>query len=98
MAKKPTPKDPQMAALTAAAQRVVDLFPEQIFPLEDLCLAVANLEHVLQRGRGRQVKDQARVDLIRDMAGRGMTIAEIVAETGIPQTTVWRWYGRTENK
>jgi len=91
---KPTPKNPQIAALTAAAQRVIDIFPQQMCPLEDLALAVANLEHVLQRGRGRQVKDQSRVDLIRDMSGRGLTVSQIVAETQIPESTVRRWYGR----
>lgn len=92
-----TPKDPQRAALIAAAQRVVEIFPEQICPLEDLALAVANLEHVLQRGTGRPVKDQSRVDLIRDMSGRGLTVAQIVAETQIPESTVRRWYGRPAN-
>lgn len=78
--------------LRAAAQAVIDIFPEQFCPLEDLCVAVARLEHVLSRSVGRQVKDRHRADLITGLRGQGNTVAEIVAATGIPETTVRRHY------
>lgn len=86
-----SPKNPQIAAITEAAREVIERFKAG----EDIRAAVAKLEHVITRGRGR-VSDESRIDLIRHYSGQGWTVRQIVDETKIPESTVRKYYGRPE--
>lgn len=86
-----------LPTLHAAARAVVDLWPDQPSPLQDLCEAVAILEAVLDAGTERRKaylegkagrKKEANYDLIDAMLGRQDRVAEIAAAAGVSETTV----------
>lgn len=61
-----------------AAQLVVDLFPQQPAPLQDLAEAVATLRATLERRAGRPVT--VTLDLIDTARGQGHKTAKAIAE------------------
>jgi len=89
------PTDPQRAALIAAAERVIKIFPEQPAPLQDLIDAVANLDHVVSRTRGRPRMMHV-AETIGELQGQGKTVMQIVEETGISERTVRRYYTKPD--
>lgn len=78
-----------VAALAAAT-------PMADFPLEPVShIAMANTDAEAHASHGwKGPRDQAKWEIFMEAHRRGMTPAEIVADTGISSTTVYRWLSR----
>lgn len=86
-----------LPTLHAAARAVIDLWPEQPAPLQDLCEAVAILEAVLDADSAKRSKRTKGVagrkqtinyDLIDAMLGRKERVVEIARVTGVSEMTI----------
>lgn len=86
-----------LPTLNAAARRVVEVFPDQPVPLQDLCEAVGVLRAVLARDAKSRSKRLAGVagrpstvdyDAIDGLLGQGVSVAKIAEATGVSETTI----------
>lgn len=89
------PAHPQIAALITAAERVIDIFQEQICPLEDLAEAVENLKTVVNRTSGRP-RTKGIAEAVARLQAEGKSVANIVEATGASERTVRRYYKKEQ--
>jgi hypothetical protein len=86
----PPRKPDRITALESAIDGVLSVWPDQPAPLEDLCLAIANLIHVRNRTTGRPAYQADTIDLVRALHGQGLSAAAIAKQVGVGQSTVRR--------
>lgn len=89
-------KNFHVATTTAAAAALAMAIPAAEFPIEPVshsASASADMEAHASHGWSGP-RDQAKWELFKEAARRGLTPMEIHEDTGIPTTTVYRWLAR----
>jgi len=80
----------RLADLEAAVDQVLQLWPEQLCPLQDLCEAMDRLAFVRHRKRGAQPLSDRTAEILAARQS-GQSIREIARQLGISHTTVAKY-------